>query len=57
MIDCLTAGLYYRREFYTDSDIEERDTLMFKITFVPLTGVTTPSLKQWLLLKEHYLLL
>ena len=46
MIDCLTAGLYYRREFYADSDIEERDTLMFKITFVPLTGVTTPSLKQ-----------
>ena len=46
MIDCLTAGLYYRREFYTDSDIEERDTLMFKITFVPFIGVKTPSLKQ-----------
>jgi len=45
MIDCLTAGLYYRREFYEDSDIEEKDTLMFKITFVPFTGVKTPSLK------------
>ncbi len=43
-IDCLTAGLVYRREFYEDSDIEAKDTLMFQITFVPFTGVSTPSL-------------
>ena len=42
-LDCLTAGLVYRREFYEDSDIEKRDSLMFKITFVPFTGVTTPT--------------
>ena len=42
-IDCLTAGLVYRREFYEDSDVEQKDSLMFTITFVPFTGVTTPS--------------
>ena len=42
-IDCLAAGLVYRREFYEDSDVEPKDSLMFKITFVPFTGVTTPS--------------
>ena len=42
-LDCLTAGLLYRREFYEDSDIEKKDSLMFKITFVPFTGVTTPT--------------
>ena len=42
-LDCLTAGLIYRREFYEDSDIEKKDSLMFKITFVPFTGVTTPT--------------
>ena len=25
-IDCLTAGLVYRREFYEDSDVEAKDT-------------------------------
>tara|TARA_Y100000590_G_scaffold190435_1_gene216747 strand:- start:129 stop:2567 length:2439 start_codon:yes stop_codon:yes gene_type:complete len=42
-IDCLTAGVVFRREFYKDSDLDEKDTLMFKITFVPFGGLTTPS--------------
>ena len=42
-IDCLTAGVVFRREFYNDSDLEEKDTLMFKITFVPLGGLKSPS--------------
>ena len=41
-IDCLTAGLVYRREFYEDSDVEKKKSLMFTITFVPFTGVRTP---------------
>jgi len=41
-IDCLTAGLVYRREFYEDSDVNEKDSLMFTITFVPFAGVKTP---------------
>ena len=43
-IDCLTAGLVFRREFYRDSDLEEKDTLMFKITFVPFGELATPSI-------------
>ena len=41
--DCLTAGLVYRREFYEDNDVEQKDTLMFKITFLPFGAVKTPS--------------
>ena len=42
-IDCLTAGLIYRREFYEDSDLDQKDSLMFTITFIPFTGVKSPS--------------
>ena len=41
--DCLEAGLVYRREFYEDNDVEQKDSLMFQITFVPFTGVKSPS--------------
>jgi len=43
MMDCLSAGLVFRREFYEDSDIEANDTLMFTIKFVPLGGVKAPA--------------
>ena len=33
--DCLRAGLVYRREFYTDSELEPENSLMFKITLTP----------------------
>ena len=57
-IDCLTAGLIYRREFYEESDIEKRNTLMFQITFVPFSGVTTPSfINPRLTLKKYFQLL
>ena len=42
--DCLEAGLVYRREFYEDSDLEQKDTLMFQITFVPFGEIKTPSI-------------
>ena len=41
--DCLTAGLVFRREFYEDNDIEQKDSLIFQITFTPFGGVKTPS--------------
>ena len=41
-IDCLTAGIAYRREFYQDADLEPKNTLMFTITFVPFTSINTP---------------
>ena len=44
-IDCLKAGLVYRREFYQDNDLEQKNSLMFTITFVPFTKVNTPAIK------------
>jgi len=43
--DCLRAGLVYRREFYTDSEIEPENSLMFKITLSPFGDVFAPSFK------------
>jgi len=53
-IDCLTAGLTFRREFYEDSDtdIKPKDSLMFMITFVPFGGVKTPDISPWFILKK-----
>ena len=46
-IDCLAAGIVYRREFYQDvDDLEPKDSLMFTITFIPFSTVKTPSFKQ-----------
>ena len=41
--DCLTAGIVYRREFYEDNDVDQKDSLMFKITFVPFGAIKSPS--------------
>ena len=47
-IDCLKAGLVYRREFYDDTDdlSSTKNSLMFTITFVPFGKVNTPALSQ-----------
>ena len=44
--DCLKAGLVYRREFYTDSELEAENSLMFKITLIPLGATELPELKR-----------
>ncbi len=43
--DCLKAGIAYRREFYTDRDIEPTNTLMFKISIIPFAEINTPNFK------------
>jgi LPS-assembly protein len=45
-IDCLTAGLVYRREFYEDADLEPNNSLMFTLTFIPFGKVSSPDLNQ-----------
>ncbi len=40
--DCLKAGLVFRREFYSDRDVEASDSLMFQISLLPFGGVTSP---------------
>ena len=41
--DCLKAGIAYRREFYTDRDIEADNSLMFKISIVPFGEISSPK--------------
>ena len=41
--DCLKAGILYRREFYTDRDIEANNSLMFKISIIPFGEISTPK--------------
>ena len=43
-IDCLKAGLVYRREFYQDDDLEPNNSLMFTISFVPFGSAITPAI-------------
>ena len=44
--DCLKAGIAYRREFYTDRDIEPANTLMFTISIIPFAEINTPDLSR-----------
>ena len=44
--DCLRAGLFYRREFYNDSELEPENSLMFKITLSSFGSLTSPSFNQ-----------
>ena len=40
--DCLKAGLVFRREFYTDRDVEPSDSLMFRVTLFPFGEARSP---------------
>ena len=40
--DCLKAGLVFRREFYSDRDVESSDSLMFRITLFPFGEARSP---------------
>jgi len=35
--DCLTAGLTFKKSYYTDRDVRAKEDLMFTITFFPIT--------------------
>ncbi len=41
--DCLKAGIVFRREFYTDRDIEPENSIFFKITLAPLGEISSPK--------------
>ena len=44
--DCLKAGLVYRRQFYNDADTEAENSLMFKITLIPLGDINSMKMGQ-----------
>ncbi len=41
--DCLKAGILYRREFYTDRDIEPDNSIMFTISLIPFGDINSPK--------------
>jgi LPS-assembly protein len=41
--DCLTAGIAYRRDFYTDKDVEKASSLMFTISIIPFAQNNIPT--------------
>ena len=43
--DCLIAGVLFRREFYTDRDIEPENSIMFTISLVPFLNLNSPTFK------------
>ena len=43
--DCLKAGIFFRREFYNDRDIEPDNSLMFKITIMPFSNFSSPKFR------------
>ena len=44
--DCLKAGIAYRREFYTDRDIEPANNLMFTISIIPFATINSPNFSE-----------
>ena len=43
--DCLTAGVEYNKEYYSDQDLKPSENLFFKISIIPFGGFNTPNLK------------
>ena len=36
--DCLTAGIKYKKSYYSDGDLKPTENLLFTITLFPLTS-------------------
>ena len=50
--DCLTAGIEYNKEYYSDQDLKPSENLFFKISIIPFGGFNTPNLK-WHFIKKQ----
>ena len=44
--DCLKAGIVFRREFYSDRDIQPENSLMFRISIVPFANINSPKVSR-----------
>ncbi len=42
--DCLTAGIEYKKDFYSDSDVKPNESLFFTLTIVPFGKANSPSI-------------
>ena len=44
-MDCLTAGIQYKKNYYEDESLKPDENIFLSITIMPLTTVNSPSLK------------
>ena len=48
-MDCLTAGIEYKKDYYEDGDIKPKESLFFSITLLPFGGsIDLPGVNKWL---------
>ena len=48
-MDCLTAGIEYKKDYYEDGDIKPKESLFFSITLMPIGGsIDLPGVNKWL---------
>ena len=43
--DCLAASIEYKKDFYSDRELQPDESIMFKLTIIPFAEVTSPSIK------------
>ncbi len=44
-MDCLTAGIQYKKDYYEDESLKPDENIFLSITIMPFTSVNSPSLK------------
>ena len=44
--DCLSAGIEYSKEYYTDNDLKPTEQLLFTITIIPFGKINSANLRQ-----------
>jgi LPS-assembly protein len=46
-MDCLVAGIEYKKDYYSDGNLKPEEQLFFSITIMPFSGsISSPSVKQ-----------
>ena len=42
--DCLAASIEYNKDFYTDTSIEPDESILFKLTIIPFSEISVPTI-------------
>ena len=42
--DCLVASFEYSKDFYNDRDLKPEESILFKLSLLPLTSISTPNI-------------
>ena len=46
-MDCLTAGIEYKKSYYTDGELKPEENIFFSITFMPFNNtVDLPGIEK-----------